>query len=75
VYSLSGQDVTISLKGAALTAYVPGQPVYDLVPARNDEFTLKGLTGFSVKFGKSADGAMSATFNQPNGVFEAKKKS
>jgi len=74
VYALSAQEVTVAFQGDVLTVTVPGQPVFTLVPAGTDEFQLKGLTGFSVRFSGGAGGAMSAWFNQPNGVFEAKRK-
>ena len=69
--------VTIALKGDnSLTATVPNQPVYDLVPYRGTEFTLKGLTGFSARFVLDAKGSVTELLMiQPNGVFSAKKKS
>ena len=72
-YELSGQTVTILLKGGLLTLAIAGQPSYDLEPDRDDEFNLKGLTGFSVKFLEGTDGTLFARFNQPNGVFDAKR--
>ncbi len=74
-YELSGQTVTVGLQGNVLTVSVPGQPLYELIPDRNDEFNLKGLTGFSVRFVKADGESIMAVFNQPNGVFEAKRKS
>ncbi len=74
VYTLATQEVTFSLQGDVLTLTVPGQPVHTLEPSGADQFNLKGLTGFSVRFAKGESGAMSAWFDQPNGVFEATRK-
>ncbi len=74
-YELSGQQVTVGIKGGVLTLHVPGQPRYELEPDREDEFNLKGLAGFSVRFFKDDDATWIARFNQPNGVFDAKRKS
>jgi len=74
MYEIAGQPITISLKGNVLTAQAAGQPQFELLPDRNDEFNLKGVTGYSVKFVKDDEGGVTAFFNQPNGVFEAKRK-
>jgi CubicO group peptidase (beta-lactamase class C family) len=74
VYELAGQEVTVAVQGKALTLTVPGQPLYELSADRNDEFNLKGVNGFSVRFATDAQGAMTAYLNQPNGVFELKRK-
>jgi CubicO group peptidase (beta-lactamase class C family) len=74
-YELPPQTIVIELKGTALTATVPGQPTYDLVPHRGTTFNLKGLSGFSVRFVLDEGGKVSeAQFIQPNGVFSAKRK-
>jgi hypothetical protein len=53
---------------------VLGQPTYDLVPYRANEFSLKGLTGFSLRFEEENGTVKSASFIQPNGTFRALKK-
>jgi CubicO group peptidase (beta-lactamase class C family) len=73
-YELGPQVVTVSLKGSSLVVTVPGQPPYDLVPAGDEVFSLKGLTGFSLQFVVAGDKITAAKFIQPNGVFEAKRK-
>ncbi|MGB2986674.1 MAG: serine hydrolase, partial [Phycisphaerae bacterium] len=73
-YEIAGQTINITLKGNVLTVNVAGQPALELVPDRDDEFNLKGISGISVKFVISEDGGVTAFFNQPNGVFEAKRK-
>lgn len=72
-YEIAGQTFTIGLKGSVLTVNVPGQPQYELVPDRDDEFNLKEVSGISVKFVVNDDGSVTVFFNQPNGIFEAKR--
>ena len=72
-YELAGQQITVGIKGDVLTLHVPGQPRYELEPDRDDEFNLKGVAGFSVKFFKDEDETWIARFHQPNGVFDAKR--
>ena len=67
--------ITIDLKGTGLTAFVPGQPIYDLVPYRGTEFRLKQLTGFAVRFVLDEKGAVKeALLVQPNAVFTIRRK-
>jgi len=73
-YMLGSVEITVALQGNVLTLSVPGQPLYELVPDRNDEFNLKDISGFSVRFKTGGDGKIVAVLNQPNGVFELKKK-
>ncbi|HSR54202.1 MAG TPA: serine hydrolase [Acidobacteriota bacterium] len=74
-YELGPQRVTVALKGDTLTLSVPGQPTYTLEPYKGTEFNLKGVQGFSLEFGfeEGSEKAATATFNQPNGVFTAKR--
>lgn len=74
-YDLGTAIVTISVKGDALFADVPGQPTYELQPIPGDRFQLEGLQGFTVEFHFDAKGQPTeAVFYQPNGVFVAKRK-
>ncbi len=74
-YLLNEATVTVSLAGEVLHLTVPGQPVYELVPIKGLSFDIKGLSGFRVEFQKDASGRITeAVFNQPNGVFRAKRK-
>jgi len=74
-YELAGQTISVGLQGRVLTLSVPGQPLHELVPDQDDEFTLRGLSGFSVKFLSDASGSVTELESrQPNGVFAAKKK-
>lgn len=77
-YLLMGtQRVSIARTDSTLTAIVPGQPAYELIPTRDNTFRLKGLDGFRVRF-KMPEGAQDAKaaeveFLQPNGVFSGKR--
>ncbi|MFN9970420.1 MAG: DUF3471 domain-containing protein, partial [Phycisphaerae bacterium] len=63
------QPCTSTLTDATLTASLPGQPTFELIPARNRTFKLKGLEGFSVRFVLEGDAVTELKFLQPNGVF------
>lgn len=57
-----------------LYAFIEGQPEYELMPVKKDEFNLKILSGYSVKFETNEKGEVTAVnFIQPNGIFKAKK--
>jgi hypothetical protein len=67
--------ITIDLKGTALTAFVPGQPTYDLVPYRGTEFRLKQVSGFGIRFVLDEKGAVTeALLLQPNTVYTIRRK-
>src|SRR5579859_540566 len=74
-YILNEQAITFAVVGDVLRLTLPGQPVYELVPRKELSFDIKGLPGFSVDFQMDGSGkATEAVFNQPNGVFHAKRK-
>ena len=67
--------MTIDLKGTGLTAFVPGQPIYDLVPYRGTEFRLKQVTGYGIRFVLDEKGAVTeALLLQPNAVYTIRRK-
>ena len=67
--------VTVDLKGTGLTAFVPGQPLYDLVPYRGTEFRLKQVTGYGIRFVLDEKGAVTeALLLQPNAVYTIRRK-
>lgn len=74
-YEMTGMKAKISLRGdSTLMLFVPGQPEYELVPIKPDEFNLKSISGYSVKFlvnDKKETEALQ--FIQPNGIFKATK--
>jgi hypothetical protein len=74
-YEVPNQSLNFSVKGSVLVLQIPGQPALELVPAGEDEFDIKGLSGFSIRFTVPATGpASEAVFIQPNGVFPATRK-
>ncbi len=73
-YSLAGQIITISLKGESLTAYIPGQPEYELIPTLGNEFTMKQLKAIQLKFKTDKSGSVTAlVLIQPDGIYEAER--
>ena len=76
-YELSGVRTKVFLKGdSTLYLFVPGQPEYELIPVKPDEFNLKTASGFSVKFLTNDKKEIEAVqFIQPNGIFKATKVS
>ena len=75
-YDLTGSAVKVYIKGDnTLMVLIPGQPDYELVPTRKDEFDLKVAKGYSVKFEvNEKNEVLSMTFIQPNGNFKATRK-
>ncbi len=74
-YTMDQATVNVSLAGETLRLTVPGQPVYELEPARGLSFNLKGLNGYSVEFKKDEAGKISEMiFTEPGGAVTAKKK-
>ncbi|HNR09123.1 MAG TPA: serine hydrolase [Saprospiraceae bacterium] len=75
-YLLGPQQISFVIRNnTTLFALLPPQPDCELVPSGKDEFKLKIMDGFSVKFKLNDQGkAIEAAFVQPNGVFTAKRK-
>jgi CubicO group peptidase (beta-lactamase class C family) len=70
-----GSFAKFYLKGSTLYLFVEGQPEYELVATGKNNFGLKIAKGYSVQFEENESGEIvSCIFNQPNGVFKAKKK-
>ena len=58
-----------------LTLKAPGQPLYHLEPSTGRRYIIKEATIVSIEFQKDATGAVSQVqFNQPNGVFIARRR-
>ncbi|HZW34487.1 MAG TPA: DUF3471 domain-containing protein, partial [Isosphaeraceae bacterium] len=74
-YELAGQTVTVRLQGHVLMFEQKGARPRELVPDRDDEFNLKGLSGLSVHFVSDRSGkVLELAFNTPDGVFSAKRR-
>jgi CubicO group peptidase (beta-lactamase class C family) len=62
-------------KGDKLYLFVPGQPEYELAYIGGNSFTIKSLTGFTIRFDTDAAGKIiSLTSIQPDGKYTAKRK-
>jgi len=77
VYDFQKTLLTVSLKDDdVLTAFLQGQPEYELMPYQGTEFNLKGLSGFSIEFELDEnENVTEAIVTQPSLVFKAKKQS
>ena len=74
-YELGPQKAVFTLQGSALVLEIDGRRQPDLLPYRNNRFTLKGASGYSIRFTLDAKGrATEVTFIQPDGVFTAKRR-
>lgn len=73
-YLLEGEYLTISRVGERLTLKVPGQPVYELEAAANNEFKLTIASGYSVEFHLEKEKVVALTLHQPNGDFRAERE-
>jgi len=66
----------VYIKGDKLYLFVPGQPEYELAYIGGNSFSIKTLTGFTIRFDTDDKGKIvSLTSIQPNGKFTAKRKS
>ena len=72
-YDLSGTELKVSVQEKQLRLLVPGQPEYTLIPTGENEFAIKGLSGFKVRFEEKSEG-LKMILIQPNGTFTATKK-
>ncbi len=50
VYEIYGYTVEAAIRNGGLVAIIPGQPHYELIPAGDNEFTVKSMTASTVKF-------------------------
>ncbi len=75
-YEIYGYAFDIIVKNHALFSMIPGQPVYELVPGAENEFTIKSQTGYLVRFSQNPAGEVDEVLLiQPYGlVYSAKKK-
>ncbi|WP_425639434.1 serine hydrolase [Algoriphagus yeomjeoni] len=72
-YALGGTELKVFMKDEKLTLFVPGQPEYTLTPTEENEFIVKGLDGYKVRF-EEKEGKSQMLLIQPNGTFPATKK-
>ena len=65
---------TTSIKENALWVSAPGQGDYELVPLSPHTFSVKGVSGYTLKFEMNGDKPAGLTAIQPNGTFKAHVK-
>jgi len=74
-YEIYGYTVEIVLRDQGLSAVIPGEPVYELIPLVQNEFTVKSLTGYTVRFIMDKGGKVEEVLLiQPYGTFTATPK-
>lgn len=75
VYEIYGYTVEIAIRDSALFAVIPSQPIYELVPTGENEFSVKSMTGYSVRFVLDNEGQVEEVLLvQPYGAFSARPK-
>ena len=75
IYEIYGYTVDVTIRNGVLSAIIPGQPVYELVPSSENEFNVKSKTGFNVRFVLDEEGkVVEVLLMQPYGTFSAKPK-
>ncbi len=74
-YEMGGVTVSVELnKSGSLMLTYPGQPVYELIPYKGTEFSIKDLDNFHISFIIDKNNEVTGlTFIQPNGTFDAKR--
>jgi CubicO group peptidase (beta-lactamase class C family) len=74
-YELAGQTASIQLKGRVLTLQQENAPPVELVPDRDDGFTIKRQTGASIRFNTDPQGGVTGlSLSTDDGVFTATRK-
>jgi hypothetical protein len=75
-YDIYGYTVEVMLKDQNLVAIIPGQPNYELVPASENEFSVKTMSTTAVKFtmDKETGKVEEVLLVHPYGVFTAKPR-
>jgi CubicO group peptidase (beta-lactamase class C family) len=75
VYEIYGYVVEIVLNKGVLSALVPGLPSYELVPESKNEFSVKALAGYTVRFVMDQEQKVEEVLLiQPYGAFSATPK-
>ncbi len=74
-YELAGQTASVRLKGRVLTLQQGDAPAVELVPDRDDGFTIKRETGASLRFTTDPHGRVTGlALSTDDGVFTAPRK-
>lgn len=74
-YEIYGYTVEVIIRNHALVAIIPGQPNYELIPACENEFLVKAMTGSMVRFVLDANNKVEEVLLiHPYGAFTALPK-
>lgn len=75
IYEIYGYTLEIVIRNNGLVAIIPGQPNYELIPTRENEFTVKAVTGSTVRFVMDENNTVQEVLLiQPYGTFAAKPR-
>lgn len=75
-YEIYNVTVEIAVRNRTLIAMIPGQPIFELIPVTDGEFSVKSMLEYTIRFVKDASGKMSEVLLvSPYGAFTATKKS
>jgi len=74
-YEVNGTAVKVYTKGETLFISTAGQPEFETVAIGNNQFKLKAVEGYSLRFELNDKNEVTALYLvQPNGTFKAEKK-
>jgi CubicO group peptidase (beta-lactamase class C family) len=74
LYEIYNITVEIMIRDRTLVAIVPGQPIFELVPLLENEFSVKSMTSYNIRFVKGIDGQVEEVWLVlPYGAYSAKK--
>lgn len=74
-YEIYGYTVEVVIRNQVLSVIIPGEPVYELTPTVQNEFVVKTLAGYKVRFVFNKEDQVSEVLLiQPYGTFSATPK-
>jgi len=74
-YEVNGTAIKVYTKGETLYISTAGQPEFETVAIGNNQFKLKAVDGYSLRFELNDRNEVTALYLvQPNGTFKADKK-
>lgn len=74
-YEIYGLVCEFAIRDNTLIAIIPGQPIYELVPLKENEFSVKSRLEYTIRFVKDATGEISQVLLvSPYGAYTATRK-
>jgi len=74
LYEIYGVTVEIGVRDRALVAIIPGQPIYELLPLSENEFSVKSMASYTVRFMKGPEGNIEEVWLiLPYGAYSAQR--